>query len=117
VEYESRFERFPDEQRRTSETDVNWLNFLNTTVKFQELKEKTVFFPLNEEWSREYLSDRAFRSLIHSLTKKPRNQISLYFSYAFPSKSYYKWFDQEKLCDSRSVHSIELSNRKDREYL
>jgi hypothetical protein len=44
--------------------DQNWRDFLNTTLKLQQLKRKTVFFYFNHITSMKYFSNRFFRAFI-----------------------------------------------------
>jgi hypothetical protein len=73
--------------------DLNWLCFLNTTNRFQELKHHTLYLSFNETHSERFLKDRGYRALIEKvILKNTAEQLGLHFQEKLPSKSFYPHF-------------------------
>jgi hypothetical protein len=85
--------------------DTNWMSFLNTTSKFQELKKETVYLCFNRKSSYKYLTDRPFRYFIdHAILKNYRKQLSISIAASLPSTPVLKF--------PENLHSLQLKDVK-----
>jgi hypothetical protein len=66
-------------------TNLNWVDFMNSTVAFHELKGKSLYLALNKSKSLRYLNEINFQEQINGqLLQNCRNQLALQFISEFP---------------------------------
>jgi hypothetical protein len=86
--------------------DKNWRDFLNTTIKFQQLKRKTLFLYFGDKSSMEYFSSRIFRSFIlHEMVTNASEQLGFQLTKALPPQSLCKHFTNLHYLSLRHVRN------------
>jgi hypothetical protein len=83
--------------------ELNWLRFVNTTNRFQELKHHTLYLSLNQIHSERFFTDRGYRALMEKVVlKNISKQLYLRFDEHLPSKSFHKHFSH--------LHALKLED-------
>ncbi len=59
--------------------DAAWRNLMNTTKQAKELKKKTIYLVLKDDFALRYMNDEIFRARVDGLVYNRRNQLQIKF--------------------------------------
>jgi hypothetical protein len=91
IHHQRHFEPYTSCRRVESDvearTNLSWVNFMNTTVAFRELKGNSFYLALNIATSPRYLNENNFQEQTNGqVLRNCRNQLAIQFISEFPWK-------------------------------